>query len=299
MIGVVPPLLLALAATSYDIRTTSLNTYSPSALQVNQGDTVRWQASSKHPLVFDDAPSVPYTTTQERTLDAPGVVAYHCAVHVSSGMAGTVSVNGLPTVAIVRETASPGAGQPVSFHATASDPDGTVARIDWDLDGDGSFERTGATAGAGFDAGTHTVRARAVDNLGASATASHTFAVAGAVGGGGGGGGGAPPGSYGDIRAPDLSAHWPKSVRIGKLRRRGVKLTLTASEDGRFVAVLANRTGRRLGRKTADALAGQRTVMRVRARRAKPGRLKLRIAAIDLAGNRTTIVRRLIASAPR
>lgn len=285
MVGVVPTVALALAAGSHNVTIGPGNNYSPKALNVTQGDTVTWQASSMHPLVFDDG-SGRYESSHARTLDTPGVVAYHCEMHVASGMTGTVSVNGLPTIAIERDTASPRIGGPVSFHANASDADGTVAQVDWDLDDDGSFERSGATASATFPAGSHTVRARATDNLGASAAATHTFTVPGSSET-------PPPGSSGDKQAPKLDARAPSSIAARKLRRRGVKLTLTASEDGRFVAVLRNRRGHRLGRKTAAAHAGQASVIRVRARRAKAGRLKLRIAAIDLAGNRTAIGRRL------
>jgi plastocyanin len=285
---------LVLAATTHDIGIGSGNTYSPKTLRVAVGDTVRWAASADHPLVFDSAPSQAYTTTQQRTLTAPGTIAFHCQIHRDSGMTGTVTVDAPPTIAIERQTAVPRAGEPVAFLANASDPEGKPVRIDWDMDGDGAFERAdaGAAASASFAAGSHTVRARVTDDLGASATASHTFTVPDTGGGGGGGPGGG--GTSADKEAPRLDARAPDSIRARKLRRRGVRVKLTPSEDGRLVVVLRNRSGRRLARATADARAGSETILRLRPERVKPGRLRLRIVAIDEAGNRKTLTRRLV-----
>jgi plastocyanin len=257
--------------------------YDPSSLRVPAGDTVKWAASDNHPLVFDDGHGR-FTSEHAEVLNTTGVVAYQCEIHAPNGMTGTVTVDAPPTIAIARETAAPRAGEPVSFRADATDPEGHAVTIDWDLDGDGTLERTnaGTTAGATFAAGEHTVRARVTDDLGAVATASHTFAVPGTGGG---------PAS--DTTAPTLTAKAPRSIRARKLRRRGVKLTLTPSEDGRLIAELRNRRGRRVGRTAAEARAGQATVIRLRARHAKGGRLKLKLKAIDLAGNRRVVTRRL------
>jgi plastocyanin len=273
------------------------NTYSPKHSRVAIGDTVEWAASLQHPLRFDGNNSR-YVDTYTRFVDSPGTIAFYCEVHGGPGgvdMSGTVTVNGPPTIALERETAAPRAGEPVSFRAAASDPNNDPVRIDWDLDGDGTFELVGAgaTASASYAAGSYTVRAQATDDFPSSSTASHTFAVPGA-GGGTPGGGGSGPGSSSDRTAPRLEARAAKSIRARKLRRRGVKLTLTPSEDGRLVAELRSRSGRRLGRATAQAHAGQATVLRVRAKNAKAGRnLKLRIVAIDPAGNRTALARKL------
>ena len=71
-------------------------------------------------------------------------------------------------------------------------------------------------------------------------------------------------------------------------------MSLTPAEDGQLVVELRNRAGRRLARRPPRRTRAA-TLLRVRARRARPGRLRLRIVAIDLAGNRTTITRRLTA----
>jgi len=61
-------------------------------------------------------------------------------------------------------------GAPVAFDATESaDSDGTIERYEWDLDGDGDFEREGATVTTAFsDPGTKTVTARVTDDDGAT-----------------------------------------------------------------------------------------------------------------------------------
>lgn len=294
MIAVLSTALL-LAATTHDIGFGPSNTYSPNSLRVAVGDTVRWAANDTHPLVFDNEPSQAYTTLQQRTLTTPGAIDFHCQIHGPSGMTGSVTVDAPPKIAIERQTAMPRAGEPVAFLANASDPEGKTLRIDWDLDGDGTFERAaaGATVSATYAAGSHTVGARATDDLGASASATHTFTVP--AGGGTPGGGG----TAGDDRAPRVEARAPDSIRARKLRRRGVRVKVTPSEDGRLVVELRNRRGRRLARKAADAQAGEATTLRLRPERVKPGRLRLRIVATDPAGNRTVLKRALVAKRAR
>ncbi len=98
-----------------------------------------------------------------------------------------------------------------------------------------------------------------------------------------------------DTLAPTVRVSAPRELSVRRLRRRGVRVSLTPSEDGRLVAELRNRAGRRLARATADAYAGVATALRLRAPRARAGRLTLRIVAVDAAGNRTRVTRRLIA----
>ena len=84
MIGAVSVALL-LAAATHDVSTTPSNTYSPAGLRVASGDTVRWQASDVHPLVFDGRPGGPYTSMQERQLTGASQLRFHCDVHGGSG----------------------------------------------------------------------------------------------------------------------------------------------------------------------------------------------------------------------
>jgi plastocyanin len=256
-----------LAAATHDVAIGPGFSYTPQGLRIAEHDTVRWQASSGHPLVLEGEPGS-HTTPQERTFDVAGQQRFACEIHGGSGMRGVVTVgsyNTAPAIAVVRETASPAPGQPVAFRAAASDPELLPLRIDWDMDGDGTFERTGAGANVSgtFEPGARTVRARAVDDLGAAAEAAHAFTMPGTAAGGQPpppGGGAAPA----DVLAPALTVAAPGSFGARRLRRRGVAVRLTSSEDGRLVAELRTGTGRRLARAAATARAGETRTLRLR-----------------------------------
>jgi len=87
----------------------------------------------------------------------------------------------------------------LEISATATDPDGTVARVEFLING----TLAGAATSAPFryqatfaNAGSYALAARAVDNQGASTlSATVTITVTAPSGGGGGGGGGTPPAS--------------------------------------------------------------------------------------------------------
>jgi PKD repeat protein len=74
---------------------------------------------------------------------------------------------------------SPAAGETVEFVSRASDPDGTIARLRWDLDGDDAFDdASGTTAFAAFATpGVHVVRIEATDSDGAVSSAAKTVVV--------------------------------------------------------------------------------------------------------------------------
>src|SRR4051812_38063586 len=80
-----------------------------------------------------------HTFTKDFTNARAGSYAYHCRVH--SDMTGTVIVTGAPTPAFTASPAAPFAGDEVTFDGSGSiDPDGTIAKYEWDLDGNGTFE---------------------------------------------------------------------------------------------------------------------------------------------------------------
>ncbi len=118
------------------------------------------------------------------------------------------SANKHPTATF---TAPAGAkvGETVSFDASASkDPDGTIAKYEWDLDGNGSYEtNTGTTPTVNYAyeaAGNVKVGLRVTDNGGATATATQTVTV-------GEGGGGEPAlSSYSEsvLGTPGLADYW-------------------------------------------------------------------------------------------
>jgi PKD repeat protein len=73
----------------------------------------------------------------------------------------------------------PGIGEPVLFNSTSTDRDGTIARLDWDLDGDGAFDdASGPSAQWSFiTPGPHLVSLRATDDMGVATVASQTVVV--------------------------------------------------------------------------------------------------------------------------
>lgn len=95
----------------------------------------------------------------------------------TAATSATVSVDAPPLPALA-VWPSPGvAGKPVYFGASGStDPDGSITRYEWDLDGDGAYELdTGTvdkTTRTYTTAGTWTVRLRVTDNRGVGAVTS-------------------------------------------------------------------------------------------------------------------------------
>jgi plastocyanin len=98
-----------------------------------------------------------------------GAFNYRCRIHPDK-MFGTITVNGPAGIPTASFTVTPAAGaivgQTVSFDGTASsDPDGVLVSHEWDLDGNGSFETSGATPSRAYaTARTVTVKLRVTDN---------------------------------------------------------------------------------------------------------------------------------------
>jgi YD repeat-containing protein len=95
----------------------------------------------------------------------------------------TISVASRPPVPSFTVSASPvNSGTTVNFNASAStDPDGTIAKYEWDLDGNGTFEtNTGTTATASkvyTSSGTINVGLRVTDSDGVAATTTRSLEV--------------------------------------------------------------------------------------------------------------------------
>ncbi len=123
--------------------------YSPPNTEAAVGDTVTFSgAFASHPLVWtnSDFPTQSTGTTNTYTFTRPGTFSFHCAIHTTT-MVGSVHVpgNAFATPDFSWGPASPKTGQAVTFTPGAfTDPDGTVVRYEWDLNGDGIFEATGA-----------------------------------------------------------------------------------------------------------------------------------------------------------
>jgi plastocyanin len=199
--------------------------YSPSSVEAGGGDTVTFSgAFASHPLVWTDSDFATRSTgtTDTYTFTRPGTFRVHCQIHPT--MTGQVHVPG-------NQTATPSftwhaSGTTVSFTAAGADPDGTIARFEWDLDGNGTFEATGAAPTKVYSPGSSTtVRLRSVDDAHETSPAtSQVVTVAGtppAPGGGGGGGGGTgtgspPPGGGGASGGGSgAAAGSPSSTRPG------------------------------------------------------------------------------------
>jgi len=89
-----------------------------------------------------------------------------------------------PAASLVANPTSVAVGAPVSLDASgSSDPDGTIVKYEWDLDGNGSYETsigTTATTSTTFAAaGEYQVGVRVTDNGGATATATRSVTVGG------------------------------------------------------------------------------------------------------------------------
>ncbi|HEX6390857.1 MAG TPA: hypothetical protein VFZ89_15460, partial [Solirubrobacteraceae bacterium] len=225
------------AAATFDVGATGGNSYVPEGLRVAVGDSVRWAATTGHPLAFDGESGGPYTAgTHERTITGDGAIRFYCAAHGGpggEGMSGRVTVgmaNAPPTVGVVQETVAPRVGETIVLRAIASDPERIALRYAWDLDGDGAFERADAPATISTSfagAGDHVVRARVVDDLGATAVAQQTVAV---------GDGSAQPTPTGPLTPPSLdrppqlaiALDVARVVRLTTLRRRGIRVSVLA-----------------------------------------------------------------------
>jgi hypothetical protein len=186
----------------------------------------------------------------------------------------------------------PVAGSPVALDASSSHDDGSIARYEWDLDGDGTFETdTQATPGAQTtfgQPGPATVRLRVTDNDGVAGTTQLTFQVV-------------SPEAAQDV-APDTTA--PRMAPLSRVLRatpRGpthVRLRCPVTEQRctvriQVVGLQAPLSGKRLGARTINMPGGRTMSVPVQlttgaTQRVRRGTLRARaiITATDQSGNR-------------
>jgi len=122
------------------------------------------------------------TATTDHTYGADGLYLARLRVTDASGATATheVVVQVRPADApVVTATATPTAGEAafnVQFNGTASDPDGSVVRYEWDFDGDGQYDWSSPTTAAAVytysAAGSFTAVLRATDSAGLRSTAA-------------------------------------------------------------------------------------------------------------------------------
>jgi hypothetical protein len=180
---------------------------------------------------------------------------------------------GGPAAALSASTTSARAGEPVTFDASESkDADGTIVKHEWDLDGDGTYERdtgtTPVTQKAYDTADSVTVTVRVTDDDGKGTDDTQLVRVSGAAAGGSGGGSSgtsAGPQAGGAVSATGTGATIARFRLVGKPR---------LGRDGTLaIRVKAPAAGRLRVRG-----AGQRSPIRAAgARAAKAGILVVRV----------------------
>ena len=299
--------------------------YTPSALEVAVGDTVTFTGEfSYHPLAWRDGDFATLSGggTATYPFTRPGTFRYFCTLHID--MLGSVRVPGnqLPVADFTIAPASTVTGATVTFDAGAvADPDGTIKRYEWDLDGNGVFETIGPAAAVATEyerSGTFNAGLRVVDDShetsattvhpvvvtprpGTSGAADSGATTSGPAAGAGGAGDTAASGSPAnttDRRAPvaRLTTASRRTIKVAaRIARLGLRLdeaaTVSASlRQGRGRTVLGR--GRALMKSGTGAL--RLTLTRAGLRVVKPQRrtkLVVILTARDAAGNARTVRR--------
>jgi plastocyanin len=175
------------------------NSFTPGRIAVKPGEKVTWTnpgSGEQHNFRFEGeqatfaASTGPWSST--RTFLTEGAFRFYCEIHGApggAGMTGVVYVNSagdLPPVVppTASFTASPNpvqAGQAVGFDASgSSDSDGTIARYEWDLDGNGAFETNTTSPTVSYSylsPATLTVTLRVTDRDGATAETTRALQI--------------------------------------------------------------------------------------------------------------------------
>jgi PKD repeat protein len=128
------------------------------------------------------------------TYDATGATASHAFTtpgtytvgqRVTDNSGGTATTtksvavaNQAPTAGFTINPAAPLSNQATTFTSTATDSDGTITKVEWDWNNNGTYDETGNAATHSFaKPGPTTVRQRVTDNSGATTTLSKQFNV--------------------------------------------------------------------------------------------------------------------------
>ncbi len=136
-------------------------------------------SSGASPTVKRSYSSAGELTVRVRVTDNSGATEEAVrTLKISTGSSGNI----FPTAAF---TISPNPASPgtlVTFNANgSSDPDGTIAKYEWDLDGNGTYETsTGSTptvSNAYTEAGTRQIGMKVTDNGGGTGTTTHVLIV--------------------------------------------------------------------------------------------------------------------------
>lgn len=162
--------------------------FQPSALTINAGDTVLWTNTTitSHNIVSSNSTwaASPFFTspgTFSVTLVNPGTYGYFCMPHQAFGMTGTITVQSVanqpPSVSLTNPVGGVVLAAPanVTLKASASDPDGSVANVQFfsgtSLLGSKTASPYTLTV-SNLAAGSYSFTAKAIDNLGLSKTSA-------------------------------------------------------------------------------------------------------------------------------
>ena len=148
----------------------------------------------------------------------------------------TITVAGqAPAASYVFAPTAPHVNEPVAFTSTATDPDGTIASLVWDLDGNGVYDNgAGPTALRTFSAaGSYVVGLRVTDNDGAVSFYSQSIAVAAA-----------PSAVAPAFSGPRLLSPFPVVRIAGRTSRHGVRLRLLSVDAPAGTSVQVRCKGR-------------------------------------------------------
>jgi plastocyanin len=170
-------------AATFTVQTVGF-TFSPPSITIGVGDTITWvtQPALFHDVEADDgtfkSPPPGSFSTFSFTFTQAKTIAYHCNPHASLGMRGTIIVqapqNQPPGVTLSGPPngATFNPGDTITISANASDPDGSIAKVEF-FDG-GNLLGTSTAAPYSISVtlglGQHTLTAKATDNAGASAS---------------------------------------------------------------------------------------------------------------------------------
>ena len=201
----------------------------------------------------------------------------------------TVRVHRAPTALIVTQPPTPVVNQPTTLDGSRSSDDGAIARYEWDLNGDGTFETDTAavpTTTTTFTAtGPAKVGLRVTDDDGATDQTTLTLQVA------------ATPAATIDSLAPRVRP-LKKALRMSRKNRIALRIACPASEQICTVGVKVRGAkgalaGRLLGRARVQLQGGTRRTVTVRmskkaAKAVRRGTLRARVilTATDATGNR-------------
>lgn len=224
------PPVAALKITPNPVAAKTRVTLNASASTDPNGDALKYSWDLNGDKTYGDATGA----IQTRTFASPGTYRVGVRVTDPSGSSNdavdfvTVLQDKPPVVTLSASPTTPAIGAPVTFTATARDPDGTVAAIDWDIDGDGQFDdATGAVVTRSFaTSGSRVVSVRATDNAGVTTIAFRTIEVTGSSEGqSGAAGSGAPTSSASSAKLAMLSPFPVVRIR-GVILRGSARLNL-------------------------------------------------------------------------